>query len=86
MRRVFCSVSMRLLGLSVSSPFLLPLQPSRILRTRADAFIRDELSKGRYDPAISKSCFEMLLELFNRTLKLDLGDHDGKKLEIEDVC
>ncbi|KAF3403315.1 putative carboxymethylenebutenolidase [Talaromyces pinophilus] len=50
------------------------------------AFIRDELSKGRYDPAISKSCFEMLLELFNRTLKLDLGDHDGKKLEIEDVC
>lgn len=52
----------------------------------ADAFIRDELSKGRYDPAISKSCFEMLLELFNRTLKLDLGDHDGKKLEIEDVC
>lgn len=51
-----------------------------------DAFIRDELSKGRYDPAISKSCFEMLLELFNRTLKLDLGDHDGKKLEIEDVC
>ena len=86
MRRAFCLVSMRLLGLSVSSPFLLPLQLSRILRTRADAFIRDELSKGRYDPAISKSCFEMLLELFNRTLKLDLGDHDGKKLEIEDVC
>ena len=28
-----------------------------------DAFIRDELSKGRYDPAISKICFEMLLEL-----------------------
>lgn len=51
-----------------------------------DAFIRDELSKGRYDPAISKVCFEMLLELFGRTLKLDLGEHDGKKLEIEDVC
>jgi dienelactone hydrolase len=50
------------------------------------AFIRDELSKGRYDPAITKVCFEMLLELFGRTLKLDLGDHDGKKLEIEDVC
>lgn len=51
-----------------------------------DAFIRDELSKGRYDPAISKVCFEMLVELFGRTLKLDLGEHDGKKLEVEDVC
>lgn len=51
-----------------------------------DAFIRDELSKGRYDPAITKVCFEMLLELFGRTLKLDLGDHDGQKLVIEDVC
>lgn len=51
-----------------------------------DAFIRDELSKGRYDPAISKTCFEMLLELFGRTLKLDLGDHDGKEIQIENVC
>lgn len=51
-----------------------------------DAFIRDELSKGRYDPALSKVCFEMLLELFNRRLKLDLGDHDGKGLAVEDVC
>ncbi|OGM39627.1 c-24(28) sterol reductase [Aspergillus bombycis] len=50
------------------------------------AFIRDELSKGRYDPAITKVCFEMLLELFGRTLKMDLGEHDGKELEIEDVC
>ncbi|KAL2863790.1 c-24(28) sterol reductase [Aspergillus lucknowensis] len=50
------------------------------------AFIRDELSKGRYDPAISKVCFEMLLELFGRTLKLDLGEHDGKEFEVEDVC
>lgn len=52
----------------------------------ADAFIRDELSKGRYDPAITKSCFEMLLELFGRTLKLDLGEHDGKEPVVEDVC
>lgn len=52
----------------------------------ADAFIRDELSKGRYDPAISKSCFEMLLELFGRTLKLDLGEHDGQEMVVEDVC
>lgn len=54
--------------------------------TQPDAFIRDELSKGRYDPAITKVCFEMLLELFGRTLKLDLGDHDGQKLVVEDVC
>lgn len=62
------------------------LGPFSWWRILTDAFIRDELSKGRYDPAISKSCFEMLLELFNRTLKVDLGDHDGKKIEIEDVC
>lgn len=30
--------------------------------TAAHAFIRDELSKGRYDPAVTKICFEVLLE------------------------
>lgn len=52
----------------------------------ADAFIRDELSKGRYDPAISGICFEMLLELFGRTLKSDLGPRTGGEQEIENVC
>lgn len=28
----------------------------------------------------------MLLELFGRTLKLDLGEHDGKEQVVEDVC
>ena len=51
-----------------------------------DAFIRDELSKGRYDPAISKICFEMLLELFGRTLNSNLGPRAGGEQEIEDVC
>lgn len=51
-----------------------------------DAFIRDELSKGRYDPAITKICFEILLELFGRTLKVDLGSHDGGTQVIEDIC
>lgn len=37
------------------------------------AFIRDEYSKGRYDPAVTGVCFTLLLELFNRVLKLDLG-------------
>ena len=54
--------------------------------TKPDAFIRDELSKGRYDPAITKICFEILLELFGRTLKLDLGSHDGVAQEIENIC
>lgn len=62
------------------------LRETVITDERLDAFIRDELSKGRYDPAITKICFEMLLELFGRTLKIDLGEHDGEKQVIEDVC
>lgn len=49
------------------------------------AFIRDELSKGRYDPAITKVCFEILLELFTRTLKMDLGTFE-QNLKVEDIC
>ncbi|GAA6059381.1 hypothetical protein JCM10212_003279 [Sporobolomyces blumeae] len=37
------------------------------------AFIRDEMSKGRFDAAISKICFELLLETFGRTIARDLG-------------
>ena len=51
-----------------------------------DAFIRDELSKGRYDPHISKICFEMLLELFERTLRSELGPEAGSKEKVENVC
>lgn len=61
-------------------------QPSFLTCNYLDAFIRDELSKGRYDPAISKICFEILLELFNRALKTDLGAPSGEKLKIEDIC
>lgn len=50
------------------------------------AFIRDELSKGRYDPPIAGICFQMLLELFDRTLKTDLGPREGQVGEPEDVC
>ena len=50
------------------------------------AFIRDELSKGRYDAALSGVCFEMLKELFNRTLRSDLGPRSGGDVEIEDIC
>lgn len=50
-----------------------------------DAFIRDELSKGRYDPAVSGICFQMLLELFGRTLRSELGTRAGRE-EGENVC
>ncbi|KZF20725.1 dienelactone hydrolase family protein [Xylona heveae TC161] len=50
------------------------------------AFIRDESSKGRYDPAISKICFEMLLELFNRALRSDLGPRVADAGKIENIC
>lgn len=50
------------------------------------AFIRDEMSKGRYDPATTKNCMEWLFELFNRKLKLDYGEHDGKGVVVENVC
>jgi carboxymethylenebutenolidase len=50
------------------------------------AFIRDELSKGRYDPAVAAICFQMLLELFGRTLNGDLGPREGDGGEVEDVC
>lgn len=34
------------------------------------AFVRDEMSKGRYDPAITGVCMELLYELFARTIGL----------------
>ena len=52
----------------------------------SDAFIRDELSKGRYDSAISGICFQMLLELFGRVLSTDLGPRDEGEQKIENVC
>ena len=96
MRRVCASASSRLLGLSVS--FVVSLSAYQRKRSRnygldpltdmvlTDAFIRDESSKGRYDPGLTKICFEMLLELFNRTLRSDLGPRAGGEQEIEDVC
>lgn len=50
------------------------------------AFVRDELSKGRYDPAVTKLCFDWMLELFTRKLKLEYGQHDGQNRVIENVC
>jgi carboxymethylenebutenolidase len=52
---------------------------------KADAFIRDELSKGRYDPVIAGICFQMLLEVFGRVLRADLGPPEGAA-PVEHVC
>lgn len=49
------------------------------------AFIRDELSKGRFDPRVSGVCWAMLEEVFERRLKIDLGD-EGEKAAVENVC
>jgi carboxymethylenebutenolidase len=49
------------------------------------AFIRDELSKGRYDPALAGICWGMLVELFERCLRSDLGPAEGAA-EVEHVC
>ncbi|EFR03405.1 dienelactone hydrolase [Nannizzia gypsea CBS 118893] len=56
------------------------------LHEKGYAFIRDELSKGRYDPALTKVCAEMMFEVFGRTLKVELGEGDGKELVVENVC
>ncbi|ETW01739.1 hypothetical protein H310_06344, partial [Aphanomyces invadans] len=45
------------------------------MELKADhAFIRDESSKGRYDPSIAKICLDALVELFHRKLTLNLTD------------
>ena len=50
------------------------------------AFVRDESSKGRYDSAITSACFGFLFELFNRRLRTDLGENDGKDIVVENIC
>lgn len=50
------------------------------------AFVRDEFSKGRYDPAVTGIGMTMMLELFNRALKLDLGAGLTEEVQVENVC
>ncbi|CED82183.1 E [Phaffia rhodozyma] len=47
------------------------------------AFIRDNSSKGRWDAALSRSLFGVMMELFERTVGRDLGPRKGLKLEME---
>lgn len=50
------------------------------------AFIRDEASKGRFDAALTRWCFEMLRELFDRCVVRELGPRVGDGSEPEHVC
>ncbi|KIO31193.1 hypothetical protein M407DRAFT_241893 [Tulasnella calospora MUT 4182] len=50
------------------------------------AFIRDESSKGRWDAALTKSCFGFMMELFERTVSRDLGPRSGPAPEPAHVC
>ncbi|KDN43504.1 hypothetical protein RSAG8_06093, partial [Rhizoctonia solani AG-8 WAC10335] len=50
------------------------------------AFIRDEQSKGRWDAALTKSCFNFMMEVFDRTVARDLGKHVPVSGEIKHVC
>lgn len=50
------------------------------------AFIRDESSKGRWDAALTRNLFGMMMELFERTVGRDLGERVGAAKEPEHVC
>jgi len=50
------------------------------------AFIRDESSKGRWDAALTRNLFGMMIELFERTVGRDLGPKGGAPSLPEHVC
>ncbi|OBU01521.1 hypothetical protein VE01_00349 [Pseudogymnoascus verrucosus] len=50
------------------------------------AFIRDEMSKGRFDGAVTRVCWGMLEEVFGRVLRTELGERVGGGGEVEHVC
>jgi len=51
------------------------------------AFIRDESSKGRWDPALTRSLFSFMMEVFERTVGRDLGPPgDGASKPVGHVC
>ncbi|OCF54745.1 carboxymethylenebutenolidase [Kwoniella mangroviensis CBS 10435] len=61
--------------------------PFTFLEVQAQhAFIRDESSKGRWDAALTRSLFSMMMELFNRTVARDLGAKVGGGAKLEHVC
>ncbi|GAA5897017.1 hypothetical protein JCM5296_004273 [Sporobolomyces johnsonii] len=63
-----------------------PLKLSFLELQANHAFIRDEMSKGRFDAAITKVTLELLLETFGRTIGIDLGEPVEVKDEGKLVC
>ncbi|KAJ8084064.1 hypothetical protein PM082_002831 [Marasmius tenuissimus] len=61
--------------------------PVTFLEVQAQhAFIRDESSKGRYDAALTRSLFGMMMEIFDRTVARDLGPRVVDNKPVEHVC
>ncbi|KAK1236184.1 hypothetical protein PQX77_000560 [Marasmius sp. AFHP31] len=61
--------------------------PVTFLEVQAQhAFIRDESSKGRYDAALTRSLFGMMMEIFDRTVARDLGPRIVDNKPVEHVC
>ena len=50
------------------------------------AFIRDESSKGRWDAALTRNLFAMMMELYERTVARDLGQKADTREEVPHVC
>jgi len=50
------------------------------------AFIRDEHSKGRWDAALTRSLFGVMMEIFERTVGRDLGPKVDAGGQQEHVC
>ncbi|TFY69737.1 hypothetical protein EVJ58_g244 [Rhodofomes roseus] len=50
------------------------------------AFIRDQSSKDRWDAALTRSLFGVMMEVFERTVARDLGPKEGTSGELEHVC
>lgn len=50
------------------------------------AFIRDESSKGRWDAALTRSCFGLMMELFDRTVARDLGKKVHVTEKVAHIC
>jgi carboxymethylenebutenolidase len=49
---------------------------------------RDESSKGRWDAALTRSLFSLMMEVFERTVARDLGPKADDNLNkgVEHVC
>jgi carboxymethylenebutenolidase len=61
--------------------------PFQFLEVQAQhAFIRDESSKGRWDAALTRSLFSLMMEVFERTVGRDLGPKIQSGEGVEHVC